>query len=506
MSLGYLFASFFASSKPSIIDQYTRSLNWVRMNTIDNQGIIVGSKLKKAYPEVSGYFIPSLLNWGERDLANQYADWLVSVQSPSGGWYDAHGTSLYTFDTGQILKGLIALSDQNAAFKDPIIRGCDWIISQVDEYGYIQTPDTSSWWLPNGKIVPNAIHLYCLEPIKQAGIKWNIHAYITFVEKVLEQYLKNDQLTNFDTLSHFHAYIIEALVDLGKQEQAMKAMSQIENLQNSNGFIPAYRDVRKWTCSTGLFQYAVIWYKLGKVDLANKTFNYALSLQNKSGGFFGGYGRGSSYFPKDEISWAVKYFLDALFWKIKMDFNSNCSLFPDSIDPVDGRYLTILKELRASKAQNVIDIGCGKGRFLKLLLEDYQSAKFTGLDLSEEMLSYLPENVLGITGSLLNIPVKNEQYDFGFSVETLEHAVNIPLAIREMARVIKKGGTILIIDKNRKKQGKLKISEWEQWFSEDELTDLLINEGFKVTTRRQIPYDGNDGSDELFICWIGQKL
>ena len=32
---------------------------------------------------------------------------------------------------------------------------------------------------------------------------------------------------------------------------------------------------------------------------------------SSSGGFFGSYGKGANYFTKEEISWAVKFFIDA---------------------------------------------------------------------------------------------------------------------------------------------------------------------------------------------------
>jgi len=488
-----------------VISQYVRSLHWVKSNSVEGKGIVVSDKTQISYPEVTGYFIPTLLNWGERGLANQYANWLVSIQSPSGGWYDAHDTSLYTFDTGQILKGLFALSEQNLSLKYSIVKGCDWIINQIDSSGYIGTPDTSLWQLPGGKTIPNAIQLYCLEPIKQAGTKWKINSYTAVVEKALQYYLKKEKLTNFNTLSHFHAYVAESLVDLGEMGKARQLMNEIEILQKTNGFIPAYSDV-KWTCSTGLFQFAVIWYKLGELEKANRTFSYACSLQNKSGGFYGSYGRSSNYFPKDEISWAVKYFLDALWWKIKTDFNNSTEIFPDTISSKDGRYIKVLKEICRCNAKNIIDIGCGKGRYLKRLSVDYGPCQFTGLDISEEMLRHLPDTVNIIIGSLLNIPSNDQQYDFGFSIEALEHGLNIPLAIREMARVIKRGGTLLIIDKNRERLGKIKTSEWEQWFSDKEITRLLEYEGFRVSVKRNISYDENDGSDGLFVCWTAEKL
>ena len=45
-----------------------------------------------------------------------------------------------------------------------------------------------------------------------------------------------------------------------------------------------------------------------ELDLA---LRYLEKIQNRSGGFYGSYGEGAKYIPKAEISWAVKYLLDA---------------------------------------------------------------------------------------------------------------------------------------------------------------------------------------------------
>jgi malonyl-CoA O-methyltransferase len=113
---------------------------------------------------------------------------------------------------------------------------------------------------------------------------------------------------------------LEALVDLGQKQLALQGMNELETFQRHDGAIPAYADV-DWVCSTGIFQYSVIWYKLDQPEKASRAFNYAKRLQNFSGGFFGSYGLNSTYFYNQEISWAVKYFLDALWWKNKLTIN-----------------------------------------------------------------------------------------------------------------------------------------------------------------------------------------
>jgi malonyl-CoA O-methyltransferase len=292
------------------------ALGWIAANSIPSGGIRVHAAAAEAYPEVSGYFIPTLLNWAERNRAIQYARWLLSIQKADGSWSDPSGKTPYTFDTGQILKGLLAVSSTLPGADASIRRGCDWMLTQFAASGRIDTPDKSQWGLPGGRTVSDNIHLYTLEPLREAGERFNEPRYLDAVSRALGYYLAKPDLTDFDTLSHFHAYVLEALVDLGYPEIAARGMAEIERLQRADGSVPGYSDV-DWVCSTGLAQYAVIWYKLGQREQAERAFNYVCGLQNPTGGFYGGYGPGANYFPDKEISWVVKYFLDASFWKTR---------------------------------------------------------------------------------------------------------------------------------------------------------------------------------------------
>ena len=65
-----------------------------------------------------------------------------------------------------------------------------------------------------------------------------------------------------------------------------------------------------WVCATGLAQLAIAWWKLGQREPAQRAFRCLQRLQNPSGGFYGSYGAGAQYFPRQEISWAAKFFID----------------------------------------------------------------------------------------------------------------------------------------------------------------------------------------------------
>lgn len=294
------------------------AFKWIENNSIPGEGIAISSKQKIAYPEVTGYTIPTLYSIGEKELAKKWTLWLTSIQQPDGSFYAPDKKTPYTFDTGQVVKGLLASLDYIPQCENSIRKACDWLLTQVKPNGELTTPSKEFW----GTLTDDRIHLYVLSPLIEAGKRLNAQKYIDIAHQVLEYYKKRD-LLKFDILSHFYAYVMEALVDLGETELARTGMQKVAELQKEDGSIPAYPDV-KWICSTGVAQFAVIWYKLGMYDEANKALDYLCKIQNSSGGFYGSYGKEATYFPNEEISWAVKFFLDALLLKNSTKLPPEC--------------------------------------------------------------------------------------------------------------------------------------------------------------------------------------
>lgn len=509
-------AMFRFADNVDLLSVYGNCRMWILNNTIENKGIkaksdSIDSCKNTPYPEVSGYYIPTLLDWGYKDLAKQYAKWLVSIQHENGAWYDWLDKDPYAFDTGQILKGLIAIYPIMPEVKENIIKGCDWIISLIEEDGRLQSPSLDFWQSLN---IPELIHLYCLTPLIEASRLFNKPEYNEQAKKVLNYYKKTamDKILDFHTLSHFYGYIMEALVDLGEIDIAKAGMEQIAKLQRKNGMIPAYKNV-KWTCSTGLFQFALVWYKLGEKQKADLTFDYACTLQTKNGGWLGSYGKNCKYLQEAEISWANKYFLDALKYKISTHFamtaNKNViegnGTYPlsDYLPETDGRVQFILKEL---DTDNMLDVGCGLGRILKIIQAKHPQMNIFATDVSQVILNKLPDKITSKVGSLLNIPYEDNRFDFVMTTEALEHAVDIENAIKELARVTAKGGKLLIIDKNINAKGAFQTPPWEQWFDVEKLAKMIKQEGFEVNVYNNLPHNDKDGSDGIYTAWVGRKL
>ena len=343
-------------SYQELISNYHNSLKWIENNRIIGAGIRISDTNDMPYPEVTGYYIPTLLNCGKWDIALQLSHWLVSIQNKDGSWSDPSGKASYTFDTGQVLKGLIAILSRWPEAEVAIRRGCEWMLTQIKPNGQVTTPDTRLWDLHDGKKVSENIHLYAIEALRHAGVLFNESCYSEAVERVLAYYTAQPNITLFNTLSHFHAYVLEALVDFGYSDIVAMGMAEVERLQRKDGSVPAYPDVN-WVCSTGLAQYALIWYKLGQRAPAERALDYLFKIQNHSGGFYGSYGRGANYFPNEEISWAVKYFIDAYQWHVRTSFDSEAAIFPDTIEESDGRFQAVLKGLGDFSGLKVLDAG-----------------------------------------------------------------------------------------------------------------------------------------------------
>ena len=492
---------------------YKAAINWIKEHTLvekTGKSIINNTHVQRGYPEVTGYFIPSLIRAGYGDLAMEYARWLCSIQHADGSWWDTDDAESYTFDSAQILKGLLAVREMLPLVDQYILKGCDWLITNIHEDGRMTTADESA--VGNKRECSELIHLYCLSPLIEAAKIFNKPEYKEQAEKVLRYYKTNhrDEIVHFNILSHFYSYIVEAMVDLGEYDLAREAMDNVASIQNIDGSVPAYKNVH-WVCSTGLFQFATIWFRLDDREHGEKAFRYAMSLQNESGGWYGSYPpddkykcEENDYFPISEISWAVKYFLDALYYKNKADFKIFSPQFFDEIDRNDGRYVAVFDEVKKlEEGSNVIDVGCSKGRYLKNLIDDVPDCHYFGVDIATSgMESIKDDRIEKKSGILTCIPYPDNKFDMAYVCEALEHCIDVDASIRELARVVKPGGKILIVDKNAKALGEMEIDEWEQWFSSGELKDIMLKYCSSVTVTEDVPYDP-ENKQGVFSAWCG---
>jgi len=496
------------------LDVCKKAQQWILRYSVKGEGIVNNSDLLKSYPEVSGYFIPTLMRWGFRDLALTYARWLCSIQHTSGAWYDTEGKEPYVFDTAQILKGLLAVRDELDGADEAIRKGADWILSNVEESGRLTTPSQRAWGEEG--VCSELIHLYCLTPLLKVAEVLGDAKYRTAAEKVADYYTSQHgaKIQEFGFLSHFYAYVMEALYDLGRKDMIAQPMEHLAQILDKKGFVPAYQDVN-WVCSTAMFQLAVVWFKMGDLSHGNKALAYGAKLQNESGGWYGSYPTTNcpkaadrkeypDYFVSSEISWAVKYFLDAVYDKQKLEFEAQAPVFLENIERSDGRYQVIFSEVKSRHAVKICDVGCGKGRYLKNLLQDIPQAEYHAVDISENVMESVKPPVEKKLGILTQIPYTDEYFDLVYTSEALEHSIFAENAVKELLRVTKPGGEVVVIDKNQSAMGLLEIDEWEQWFTDAFFEEIAKESNCRLRIIRNISYDGGL-ADGLFNAWILEK-
>ena len=85
--------------------------------------------------------------------------------------------------------------------------------------------------------------------------------------------------------------------------------------------------------------------------------------------------------------------------------------FPSTIDPRIYHVQLILDYLGDLNAKRVLDVGCGKGRFARVLAERYPRAFIVGLDLAEAMLHHVPAGVGACAGSMTALPFPSGVFD-----------------------------------------------------------------------------------------------
>ena len=103
---------------------------------------------------------------------------------------------------------------------------------------------------------------------------------------------------------------------------------------------------------------------------------------------------------------------------------------------------------------NVLEAGCGVGAQTIILARNSPNAKFTAIDFSEDSLRAARERVSsqGFTnvtfhqGDIFRLPYEDNSFDHLFLCFVLEHLPNPIEALLCLRRVLKRGGTITVIE------------------------------------------------------------
>jgi len=113
------------------------------------------------------------------------------------------------------------------------------------------------------------------------------------------------------------------------------------------------------------------------------------------------------------------------------------------------------------------DIGCGTGFITEGLVQ--RGLKVIAVDGSQAMLSEMKRKFAGLDlidcrqGDAGSLPIEDETVDYAFANMYLHHVALPPEAIKEMARILKPGGVLVITDLDEHHFEFLKREHSDRW-------------------------------------------
>lgn len=264
---------------------------------------------------------------------------------------------------------------------------------------------------------------------------------------------------------------LDMLLMLGHEDKAREQLSRL-----------AWRT--SGMCDADLAHFAALWYRLGLVAPADHAMGALSRRRNRQAMFRPRAGRAIPVGHMADVGWTAKHYLDAAVLQVAASFDVERPDLPDRIAANDGRFLAVRDWFAALPADaRVADVGCGSGRFCRRLLESFPKARLTGVDGASAALERLPQGVSPREGSLLRTGLADDWLDGAFAVESLEHSLLPELAVAELCRIVRPGGRVLVIDKDRAQQPLSEHAPWERWFSPRELAAWLRRHCDQVCVR-----------------------
>lgn len=113
-------------------------------------------------------------------------------------------------------------------------------------------------------------------------------------------------------------------------------------------------------------------------------------------------------------------------------------------------YPPVLAELQRYPFRELLDVGCGTGPMIELLLQQFPDSRYTGLDLTPRMIEaaqakQLP-NTQFLVGDSENLPFADNTFDVVVCTNSFHHYPNPQRFMDGAARVLRPGGRLVLRD------------------------------------------------------------
>lgn len=191
----------------------------------------------------------------------------------------------------------------------------------------------------------------------------------------------------------------------------------------------------------------------------------------------------------------------------------------DAIDAHWGEDTAMMRPLAGRRA---LDVGCGAGLLCEPLAR--MGADVTGIDAVGESIAVARDHAakqgLAITYHAGGVEaLRDPPFDLVTSMEVIEHVTDPALFVRELARMLRPDGLMILSTPNRTAASRLAMitlgegmgmipkgtHDWHKFLTPQELTALLHDAGLTVTHTHGIGFDAGRGlvlTDTLAVNYI----
>lgn len=308
-----------------------------------------------AYPETTGYIVPTLWRIADRcdepaysQAAQEMVDWLLSLQSldgwfPGGVWKGPLHAAPSIFNTGQILFGLTEAAQRtgDSRCRSAVERAAAWLASQQDDDGRWRQHAYHDGHSPS-------YYAHVCWPLAVAGTTLDLpqarQAAAAGMRAVLADQLPNGTFSAWSfvpgrpAFTHTIAYTLQGGIETGllldrwddfaepMQVPALRLLRSLElNKRLAGAFDTDWQPVRWYACLTGNCQMASVWMRFYErtgdprwLNAADRAVEIVQNTQPKRplmpacrGGIAGSSPLFGRYLTGRYPNWAAKFFIDA---------------------------------------------------------------------------------------------------------------------------------------------------------------------------------------------------
>lgn len=439
--------------------------------------------------------------FGQDDLARRWLEWLLRQQRPDGGLGEGMRREPSLHATAQLLFTLLETDLPDRALPQAARRAADYLASRIDHRGRLQ-PATGSATSVD-RWASGLAHLAVPAALHRAADRFDRPTWRDAARRAIERTLHTIESAAWEPPLRLAVRAVTALMDTPWHAEALAIHRAIAAFQARDGRVPAALD-QPWVCCESVALLAQCWFRLGEDHRGDAAMAWLAGRRKIAGWLPARFPSGKHGRPVASLA-ATLHFLEARRLQVRCTFAHQAAALPAEIDPADGRCAAVLEALSdLPPGARVADVGCGKGRYLHRLAQCFPHLKLTGIDAVPEVLAWLPAEAEARTGSLLRLPADDAAFDAALAVESLEHALLPCRAVAELCRVVRPGGRVVVVDKDRTRQPLSHHQPWERWFTAEVMAAWLSPWCTAVQCRR-IAHGPADQRGGLFLLWTARR-